>query len=234
MTAAQSEQWLLWRDGAHSPAFNMAADSVMLERAPQCGLPLLRFYCWDRPAVSIGYVQRYDAAPAGYAVVRRPTGGGVVYHDCDFTYTIAFPPGHWLNGLDRNASYDWLNRTLQNALARVGINADLSQQQIPHEVDRAKMVCFTNPTRYDLLLNGRKIAGSAQRRTAKGVLHQGSLNFGMPLPVNRDALIDAFLEAAREVMHANTTHFEPNDNFLAAIECCAQTKYDTAEWNHLR
>jgi lipoate-protein ligase A len=234
MATVQEEEWLLWCDGAHSPAFNMAADTVMLEEAPHCARPLLRFYSWDRPAVSIGYVQRYDAAPAGYAVVRRPTGGGVVYHDCDFTYSIAFPPGHWLGGLDRNASYDWLNRTLQNALARLGIAAELSQQQIPHAVDRAKMICFTNPTRYDLLLNGRKIAGSAQRRTANGVLHQGSLNFGTPLPVEREALITAFLAAAREVMHAHTTPFAPNAQFLAAIESCAQNRYDTVEWNHLR
>ena len=74
-----SELWDFWQDGQHSPAFNMAADEVLLETACSRGRPLLRFYEWDRKAVSLGYVQSLSAAPAGYAVVRRPTGGGVVY-----------------------------------------------------------------------------------------------------------------------------------------------------------
>ena len=230
----ESRTWLLWADGEHSPAFNMAADEVMLSTAPRRGRPVMRFYGWDRPAVSIGYVQRYDAAPAGYAVVRRPTGGGVVYHDCDFTYSIAFPAGHWLTGLDRIASYDWINRALQLALAEVGVAAELARQAIPHGVDRTRMVCFTNPTRYDLLLDGRKIAGSAQRRTADGVLHQGSLNFGGALPVARQALSTAFAAACGKVFEVAMMPFEMDDALLGAINACAEARYDTAEWNRLR
>ena len=107
MDGMKTEPWDVWIDGAHDPALNMAADEALLLSAPWRGRPLLRFYEWDRPAVSIGYVQTIAAAPEGYAAVRRPTGGGVVYHDFDFTYTVMFPAGHWLCDVDRVASYDW-------------------------------------------------------------------------------------------------------------------------------
>ena len=71
------EIWHLWQDGAHEPAFNMAMDEALLQAVRRRGQPLLRFYGWATPAVTIGYVQRYSAAPGGVAVVRRPTGGGV-------------------------------------------------------------------------------------------------------------------------------------------------------------
>ena len=198
-----AESWLFWNDTPHSPAWNMAADEALLQNAPATGTPLLRCYAWDRPAVSIGYVQRLDAAPEGFAAVRRPTGGGIVYHDYDFTFSVAFPMGHWLTGLDRTQSYNWLNRSLQAALQALGFPAELSAREIPHSVERATMVCFTNPTRYDLLLEGRKVAGSAQRRTSDGLLHQASLHFGKPLPMPREAMTGALVKALGTVMEVS-------------------------------
>ncbi len=229
-----AETWLFWNDGPHEPPWNMAADEALLQEAPARKTPLLRCYAWSRPAVSIGYVQTLEAAPAGYAAVRRPTGGGVVYHDYDFTFSVTFPMGHWLTGLDRMASYNWLNRSLQRALESLGFPAQLSAQEIPHQVDRARMVCFTNPTRYDLLLEGRKIAGSAQRRTADGLLHQASLHWGRPLPVERPALTEALRQGLREVMEVETLPYSPEEPLLQHIQDLVTTKYGTDDWNRLR
>lgn len=229
-----AEDWYFWQDSAHSPAWNMAADEALLLSAPSTGRPVLRCYSWDRPAVSIGYVQRLDAAPAGFAAVRRPTGGGVVYHDYDFTFSVAFPMGHWLTGLDRIKSYDWLNRSLQSALISLGLPAELSAQEIPHTVERATMVCFTNPTRYDLLLEGRKVAGSAQRRTADGLLHQASLHFGKPLPFDRPTLTNALMRALESVMEVRFETFPHTETLAPSIEKLVATKYGTNEWNNLR
>ena len=125
------EPWDLWLDENHEPAWNMAADEVLLTRAAARGRPLLRFYGWDRPAVTIGYVQNHDAAPAaGYTVIRRPTGGGVVFHDHDITYTAVFPPGHWLTRLDRMESYATVNRAVAAGLARIRIGAALANAEI--------------------------------------------------------------------------------------------------------
>lgn len=230
----QPETWDFWRDGARSPAENMASDEVLMQTSAQRGRPILRCYSWNCPAVTIGYVQRHDAAPAGYAMVRRPTGGGVVYHDYDFTYSIAFPPEHWLNGLDRIRSYSWINRSLQDALCALGLDAQLAAVEIPHSVERATMVCFINPTRYDLLLDGRKIAGSAQRRTADGILHQGSLHFGGPLPFSRETLADALAAALNRIMNVTLEEFTPDDELNQKIQDAVTGKYGTDEWNKLR
>ncbi len=233
-TLPPPETWDFWNDGPHEPPFNMAADEMLLETAKLRGRPLLRFYSWDRPSVSIGYFQSISAAPKGFAAVRRPTGGGIVYHDYDFTYTVVFPDGHWLTGLDRNQSYDWINRSVQSALNSLKINAKLSDGEIPHDVDRLTMVCFTNPTRYDVLLDGSKIAGSAQRRTADGILHQGSLHFGGPLPVSRAALGDAIKRAFHDVMAVSFEEFTPSDALFASFAKRSADKFATDEWNNRR
>ena len=235
MQEPHPECWDYWEDGAHEPPFNMAADEALLLTAARRGRPLLRRYAWDRPAVSLGYVQRWEAAPAGFAAVRRPTGGGIVYHDFDFTYSIAFPAGHWLTGLDRITSYDWINRSVQHGLCGLGLAVELAQVEIPHSVERATMVCFTNPTRYDLLLDGRKIAGSAQRRTADGLLHQGSLHFNGPLPFPRDEIARALEGGFADVMRISLARgFRPDAELEARIAQLVQEKYATEAWNHLR
>lgn len=231
---SRSEIWDFWADAAHSPAFNMSADEVLLENAVQRGRPLLRFYRWDRLAVSIGYVQTLAAAPEGYAVVRRPTGGGVVYHDFDFTYTVVFPKGHWLTGLDRMLSYDWLNRSVQEALRQLDLPVNLADQEISSEVDRLSMVCFSNPTRYDILLGEKKVAGSAQRRGKDGILHQGSLHFGGPLPVARERLAEALLQGFKSVMQVRLEPFQPDAELLVAIKQREIQKYATTAWNERR
>ncbi|NMA43327.1 MAG: lipoate--protein ligase family protein [Oligosphaeraceae bacterium] len=228
------ELWDLWQDQAHSPAFNMAADETLLETAAQRGRPLLRYYAWDCLAVSIGYIQRYNAAPEGFAVVRRPTGGGVVYHDHDFTYTLVFPQGHWLTELDRNQSYDHINRCILQALGSMQLATRLADNDISSEVDRQAMVCFTNPTRYDILLDERKVAGSAQRRNQYGILHQGSLHFGGPLPVARETLATAIQDAFTNMLNISFQTFRPDPELLQKINLLAREKYNCPEWNQRR
>ena len=234
LTRTSTESWHFWQDTAHSPAYNMAADEALLNHATRRGLPLLRFYTWDRLAVSIGYIQRHSAAPAGFAVVRRPTGGGVVYHDHDFTYTLVFPRGHRLTTLDRNQSYDDINRSVQQALLSLRLPASLSEDQISAEVDRQAMVCFSNPTRYDILLGGRKVGGSAQRRNQHGILHQGSLHFGAPLPVSRQTLAAAIKQAFTETMQVVFSDYQPDPELSQQIDTLAQEKYATSAWNQRR
>ena len=213
----------------------MAADETLLRQVARLGRPVLRTYEWTGRAVSLGYVQRFTAAPEGYEFVRRPTGGGVVYHDCDFTYSVAFPPEHWLNGLDRIRSYDCLNRSVQAGLQALGLPVELAQVEIPHSVERATMVCFTNPTRYDLLLHGRKIAGSAQRRTAEGLLHQGSLHFGPDgLPFDRTRLAKALLDGLHQILNLTHEPFTPDREFANDIQRLVKEKYGTDAWNKLR
>ncbi len=226
-----SESWLLWLDTSHDPYFNMAVDELLLNHAGELGTPLIRIYSWDRPAVSIGFVQSYDAAPhEKYTIVRRPTGGGVVYHDHDLTYTAVIPIGHRICSLDRTESYRVFHDAVQLALNAFGINTDLADTEIPKHVDRAFMQCFTTPTKYDVMGDGRKFAGAAQRRTRDGILHQGSIDLDAS-GGDHARLTDALTVALSQSFGVQFTPFEPTPELLVRAEALTTAKYATDNWN---
>lgn len=146
----------------------MGADQAWLE---QSELPVLRVYRWDQPTVTIGYAQNLtklaDALPA-WPVVRRWTGGGVVLHDNDFTYSVIVPscqPWSQTNPLD---SYRLIHESLAKALA------DGSRLAGPEDLIEAPF-CFVAPALHDVVRGKVKIAGAGQRRGKLGLLHQGSV-----------------------------------------------------------
>ena len=116
----------------------MAMDEALLRDAAQRRLPLLRVYAWAQPAVSVGYFQNFptDLAPK-YEIVRRPTGGGVVYHGNDTTYTVVVPPGHPLYEMPTAAAYRALHRAVATALGQGAELCD-SVPSSPHGQDE----CF--------------------------------------------------------------------------------------------
>jgi lipoate-protein ligase A len=182
MKQNKKHKWLFWQDTAHTPQDNMHIDTALLKQAPETKLPLLRFYEWDRPSVSIGFIQNPSIVPNRnnkYTIINRPTGGGVVYHDIDFTYSVIIPPTHYITDLDRVESYHVIHRAVLRAFASLGLEGYLASGPFP-KADRASMQCFITPTKYDVLCRNKqgvlkKYAGSAQRRTKNGILHQGSI-----------------------------------------------------------
>lgn len=224
------ENWYLWKDSEHSPFFNMATDECLLENSEGLGIPLLRIYGWDRPSVSIGYTQDYNAAPhREYTVVRRPTGGGIVYHDNDLTYTIAVPPSHRILSLDRIESYHVFHRAVLRALAAFGLRGILSDTPSP-PVDRASMKCFITPTRYDVLCGNEKYAGSAQRRTRNGILHQGSILLDAA-DGDRSMLTEKLADAFAEEFAVVFVPFSPDAAFIGKIMALEKEKFSRPEWN---
>lgn len=169
-----SSTWFLLRSGSCPPAYNMALDEALLEAAPRVGKPVLRFYGWTEPAASFGYFQRYaevEHAARLRPLVRRPTGGGIVPHDADWTYSLVFPAGQAWYQLAAAESYRRVHEWIVRAFARLGIVADLALDC--HRA--APGQCFAGYEKSDVLWNGRKIAGAAQRRTRNGLLIQGSV-----------------------------------------------------------
>ena len=140
------------RDGA----LNMALDEVMLESAR---VPWLRIYRWDAPTVSIGFSQPVTVVPdqfRKYPVVRRWTGGGVVVHDGDWTYTLAIPRQDGAGGLTPGQTYQWIHASMISALTDAGIgNCELQNVSTSDGMG----VCFVEPARHDVVRQGRKIAG---------------------------------------------------------------------------
>ena len=148
----------------------MAVDHALLRFAVTRGRPLLRLYAWQQPAISYGYFQKFPTHLAGQSeIVRRPTGGGLVHHGQDTTYTIVIPPGHALYRLSTSAAYLAIHRAVAAALTT---QTELAQTT---QAPRGQYECFQNPVAGDVVAGNAKLAGGAQRRGRGGVLHQGSI-----------------------------------------------------------
>ena len=170
-------------DAAHSAAMNMAIDEALLEYA---AVPSIRFYRWHSPALSFGYFGKFShvACYAGERdLVRRWTGGGIVFHGDDLTYSIVIPANDNAFSESSMAIYEKIHRALCDALEGNGKRAVVAGGGDPGCATDAMRIafsgggynCFANPVRADVMVDGRKIAGAAQRRTRRGLLQQGSI-----------------------------------------------------------
>ncbi len=170
--------WLVLDSGVGPPAWNMALDEALMEHAKLAGVPTLRFYGWSEPAATFGYFQKYSEVEQMTPLrplLRRPTGGGLVPHDHDWTYSVIIPPGDPWYELSAVQSYERVHRWIALSLARFNLQTSLSVKSWKD----APGQCFAGAERFDLLKGGRKIAGAAQRRSKQGLLIQGSLQ---PVP----------------------------------------------------
>lgn len=164
----------LINSGEKDAAFNMAMDEALLRTAAVRSIPFLRFYGWTEPAATFGYFQQYQTVAALTALrplIRRPTGGGIVPHNADWTYSLAFPATHEWYALKAVESYRRVHEWLRLAFAELGVETELAPQKLVVGPGQ----CFAGYEQFDLLWRGRKIAGAAQRRTKEGLLVQGSV-----------------------------------------------------------
>jgi lipoate-protein ligase A len=164
---------LLWMDPVTRPGPEaMAVDEWLLATATG---PVLRVYAWQGPWASIGYFGNLAAARSaipGVQWVRRWTGGGVVDHRADWTYTVVAPGHEPVAGRRGAESYQELHQALQETMRAEGLAARLSEGT----EQTGAALCFENPVSHDLMgADGRKLAGAGQRRTRQGLLHQGSV-----------------------------------------------------------
>jgi lipoate-protein ligase A len=161
----------------------MAVDEAILRvHLRRKNIPTLRFYGWQRPTLSIGHFQDYEkevdadaCRKFGVEVIRRPTGGKAVLHERELTYAVVAGADGSLIPADILASYRVISGCIARGLARIGIQASLKAdgRQAPEGTLRSS--CFSFPSRYELLVGGRKICGSAQMRSHGVFLQHGSL-----------------------------------------------------------
>lgn len=168
-----AECWQVLRGGCHSPAENMAVDEALLLSANERGIPCLRLYSWREAAATFGYFQRYDRVAESTELrplIRRPTGGGLVPHERDWTYSVVIPTRHEWYSLSACESYCRLHRWVVTSLQTMGLRSELA----PEFQDGAGQ-CFAGHEANDVLVDGCKVAGAAQRRNKLGLLVQGSV-----------------------------------------------------------
>ncbi len=224
--------WYLLQSGPGSPALNMALDEAMLEAMPRLGRPLLRFYSWTAPAASFGYFQRFaevERLTTLRPLVRRPTGGGIVPHDADWTYSFAFPTTDAWYSLVAVESYRRVHQWLQSAFAKNNMATELA----PCVRKAGPGQCFDGCEKSDLLCHGKKIAGAAQRRTRNGLLIQGSVQPPPRSPTRAD-----WQKAMCTVVGAEQgigwTEFVPDAPLNERSVTLVREKYSQPDYNQKR
>lgn len=161
---------------------NMACDEALLEAVGRgAAEPTLRFYQWDPPTISLGYFQRYAdfqdlPPPAGaLAVVRRTTGGGAILHDREWTYSLTLPVAHALVAGNPVRLYERVHDALIDTLGLLNVDAQRCGTGDGSAAHRGPFFCFARRHCLDVVIQGAKLAGSAQRRTGSAVLQHGSI-----------------------------------------------------------
>ncbi len=155
----------------------MALDEALMTRARRSGESVLRLYQWSEPTLSLGRNQRaaglYDldaARRSGVRFVRRITGGRALVHYHEFTYSVTAPVAA---GSSIRESYSWINRLLIDALGRLGVEARPATGSRAMPPDATP--CFEAPSAGELVVDGRKLVGSAQWRDDGAMLQHGSI-----------------------------------------------------------
>jgi lipoate-protein ligase A len=179
--------WRLLDSGPNIGAYNMAIDEELLARA-QAGeaTPVLRIYTWHPPAVSIGKFQKITTAvdaiachQQGIDIVRRVTGGRAVLHNRELTYSIIARTDDPLFPKNVHGTYKTIAAGLLQGLRNLGIPAEIVSRSSRHvglvKTNSKDAACFSSPSWYEILVHGRKIIGSAQRRLSGAFLQHGSI-----------------------------------------------------------
>ncbi len=177
-------------DEPQSGLMNMAIDDAMLELADESQTILLRVYQWSEPTLSLGYFQRVadrqlhlESRPL--PIVRRATGGGAIVHHHDVTYALAVPQASGRTGAAPSV-YSAVHSVVVDWLGEMGLRATQWQETynlptpgMPGGVSASgEFLCFHRRSDGDVVVNGSKVMGSAQRRGKHAVLQHGSLLLG--------------------------------------------------------
>jgi lipoate-protein ligase A len=227
-----AHSWYFLDSGPKPYALNMATDEALLEAMPRLGKPVLRFYGWTERALSFGYFQRYrevEALTFLRPMVRRPTGGGMVPHDADWTYSLAAPTTAEWYSLTAIESYRRIHEWLQAAFSLLKVPTEVAPEARKSHPGQ----CFAGWEQFDLLWQGRKIAGAAQRRRRDGLLIQGSVQ-PPPLPLSREAWQLAMREAGEKTFGLHWTAFAPDAALLERARTLAELKYSLPAYNERR
>lgn len=179
--------WHFINSGKCSPSYNMALDEALLEWHSQGEIgPVLRFYEWEPATLSIGYFQRVEkeidmAAVKAHQLgfVRRPTGGRGVLHEHELTYSVIVTEDYPDMPDTVTEAYRVISGGLLEGFRNLGLKAEFSVPETKKQSDDLKRpksaVCFDAPSWYELVVEGKKVAGSAQTRQKGVILQHGAI-----------------------------------------------------------
>ena len=180
----------------------MQKDEKLLLQLKESDSVILHFYRWKNSSITHGYfldpkkffhLDRLQQR--GIDIAKRPTGGGIVFHLWDFAFSLLVPAKHPCFFSNTLENYRFVNNiVLQVVQEMFFVNVDntitLEKQNL------VSNFCMACPTKYDVVINGRKIVGAAQRKRNNGYLHQGTISLTHPdEEVLKDILKDSSIIA---------------------------------------
>ena len=196
----EKTKWYYVNSGPCTPSFNMALDEALLDWHSE-GLipPVVRFYEWNPATLSIGYFQSVEkeidmeaVERLGLGFVRRPTGGRGVLHEHELTYSVIVSEAYPNMPATVTEAYRVISEGLLLGFQQLGLDAYFSipdTDEKRQELKKPKSgVCFDSPSWYELVVEGKKVAGSAQTRQKGVILQHGAIL----LDIDEDKLIQTF------------------------------------------
>lgn len=190
-------------------AENMEFDAILLAQLSRRQNPILHLYGWKRPSLTFGHfikpekmIDLEEAKRVGLDMSRRPTGGGVVFHLWDLAFSVLIPAGCSLFSENTLENYALVNRVVQE-VAQECVKGVTTLTPIDSNAlsPQCSNFCMARPTKYDVMLEGKKIAGAAQRKTKDGFLHQGTIAL---IPPDHDLLSKLLDPQVKEAMVQST------------------------------
>ncbi len=237
--------------------WNMATDQWMLESvADDPSTPLLRTYQWSVPTLSIGAFQRFEEVTSsprwsGVPLVRRATGGGAIWHEHELTIAVALPTIHPTARSPRRL-YQSIHHTVMEFLRQAGYDAQRRGDVEPLTESTHPFLCFLGSDRDDLVLNGAKIVGGAQRRKGEALLQQSTILLRQStrtteiqglkelgastseVPLNIDRWSQQLTVHLSAMLGLNPRFSKFQDKELQRIEVIATTIFRTEAWTKRR
>ncbi len=228
------EKWRYIDSGDCSPAYNMALDEALLDWHSK-GLipPTIRFYGWNPATLSIGYFQKVESEinldvvrANGLGFVRRPTGGRGVLHDKELTYSVIVSEQYPEMPKTVTEAYRVISEGILEGFKMLGLDAYFAVPKSDEERESLKnprsAVCFDAPSWYELVVEGRKVAGSAQTRQKGVILQHGSIL----LDIDEDLLFSLFKYSSDRVKERMQKNFK---NKAVAINALRETPVTISE-----
>ena len=204
----------------------MALDETLFRITEKTGIVIARFYDWASPALTYGY---FDQPPQQSSIpaIRRFTGGGLVEHGEDLTFLLTIPRACELSHQPSRDLYETIHLAIAKALHSVGLEVTLENTETASQ----NGPCFQTPVPRDVMdpNTNLKIGGGAQRRTRKGIIHQGSLR----LPADYRKVESEWIAEWLKQLFGELVEYSEKDRqsaVSAALEL-EKSRYKTDEWN---
>jgi len=183
--------WQIIDTGKRTASENMELDAALLEDLESETDCLLHLYDWEADAVTYGhfidpknFLDMEGVKQNNLDLAKRPTGGGIIFHNCDFAFSVLVPASSTHFSQNPLDNYAFVNKRVAWAIRQLIDAPALLLPEDPTPLDEhCKSFCMAKPTKYDVMIADKKIGGAAQRKTRDGFLHQGSISLGL-LPLS--------------------------------------------------